>query len=477
MEAVSSQQIKTIQQQQHEVSATDEDGTMLLRQSLLPFYGPELPHPAEQVLTTESSELLDHHITQLLASYSIDINHGFLSSDEPLRQLPLEGKFGCWELIMMDLSQYLQAKNIRAIILSQLKVIHVEQDDLLDEREFQRAEFVLAVLSSAFIFGEKPISTYIPSCLAIPWVELTRRACRPPIITHSLIILKNWRRFDTEKPIELGNIGMLNGFLSGVDEANFYLVTVELESHGGKALKHMLRAQYFASKGEMKKLLEELKELETVQKAILASLSKMFQEVDPYIFFNRVRHFLAGWKGNTMLPDGMLYEGVSETRQFLHGPSAGQSSLIAAFDVFFGVNHNSEHTREFMSEMRYYMPPKHRQFLDMLGAPNYNISSRMKKLDLLDDEILENELLTAYNACVDQLIAFRNKHIQIVTLYVLVQTRKNHEINQTGDNVNTNGKDEVVSESSIRGTAGTVLMPFLKTSRDETKIQRLTQPT
>ena len=479
MEAASNKHPKNILLQ-HDVNATDEDSTMLLRETLSPFYGPELPHPAEHLLLDENNELLDRHIARLLASYSVDINHGFLSSDDPLRQLPLSSKFGCWELLMMDLSQYLHAKNIRSIVLSQLKVIHIEQDDLLDEREFQRAEFVLAVLSSAFIFGEEPISTYIPSCLAIPWVELTRRACRVPIITHSLIILKNWRRFDIEKPIELGNIGMLNGFLSGTDEANFYLVTVELESHGGKAVKHMLRAQYFVSKGQIKELIEELKQLETVQESILTSLSKMFQEVDPYIFFTRVRHFLAGWKGNLLLPDGMLYEGVTETPQFLHGPSAGQSSLIAAFDVFFDVKHNSEHTREFISEMRFYMPPKHRQFLDMLGTPSYNISSYMKELNLLKHEGQTNELISAYNACIDQLLEFRNKHLQIVTLYVVAQMSKNNdgaelkdnnEINQTGNN---NDKDEVVSESSVRGTAGTILMPFLKTCRDETEMQRLT---
>lgn len=473
---------------QHDSNAVHDDSTLLLRETLLPFYGPQLPHPSEHLLTDGNvdmnrlDEVLDHHISRLLTSYSVDINNGFLPAVDPLPHLSLSSKFACWELIMMDLSLYLHAKNIRSIILSRLKVVHIEPNDLLDERELQRALFVLAVLSHAFVWGEKPSSTYIPSCLAVPWVELSKRACRPPVLTHSLILLTNWKRFDIEKPIELGNIGILNGFLSGTDEANFYMVTVELEYRGAKALTHMLRAQYFASKGNVKELANELKAICHIQKTMYATLLKMYDEVDPYIFYTRVRHFLAGWKGNPNLPEGMLYEGVSDARQFLHGASAAQSSLIAALDVFFDVKHGSEQTREFISEMRYYMPPKHRQFLDTLGANNLNITAFVKKLTSDKEEQQENELLSANNACIDQLIAFRNKHIQIVALYILAQIRKNNDDIQleskkethriaNSNNINENDKSETVA--SARGTGGTILMPFLKTCRDETIVQKL----
>ena len=453
---------------------SDEHSLILLQQTLLPCYGPELPHPAEHLLFDDDDEVLDRHVSRLLASYSVDINHGFLPHPDPLPQLPLSSKFGCWEYIMMYLSRYLHATNIRSVILSQLEVVHVEHDDLRDERELQRAFFVLAMLSHAFVWGEQPISTYIPSCLAIPWVELSKRTCRPPIMTHSLVVLANWKRFDLDKPIELGNIGLLNGFLSGTDEANFYLVTVELEDRGGRALRHMLRAQYFASQGQENELIGELKAIEKVQKTMLISLSKMFDVVDPYIFYNRVRHFLSGWKGNPSLPDGMLYEGVTSTRQFLHGASAAQSSLIAAFDAFFHVEHNSEQTREFISEMRFYMPPKHRQFLERLGEDTYNISDLVKKLAMRKGDHEGSELLRAYHACIDQLVEFRNKHIQIVALYILAQMRKtnnNTPVDSQKDNgLTVNNEND---SSSARGTGGTVLMPFLKTCRDETKAQRL----
>ena len=451
-----------------------DDSLLLLKQTQYPFYGPELPHPSDYFLSNEKIEdedLLQQQISRFLTSYSVDVNHGFLPEIDPLVELPIDGKFGCWELIMKNLSEYLYAKMIRSIILSRLTVVKVDHNDLTDERQFRRAFFVLAMLSHAFVWGEQPISTYIPACLAVPWVELSKRACLPPVITHSLTALANWKRFNIEKPIELGNIAILNGFFSGIDEANFYLVTIELEAVGAKALKHMIRAQYFASQQNMTSLTDELRSIEKIQKSILNTLSKMFIEVDPYIFYNRVRHFLAGWKGNSQLPDGMLYEGVSETRQFLHGASAAQSSLIAAFDVFFDVKHKSEQTQEFMSEMRHYMPMKHRRFLEVLGAQRYSVSRLIKELTSSSrTEPTEMKLISAYNSCIDQLVAFRNKHIQIVTLYILVQMRKTGNNNQN----HSNGDEEKNETSeSARGTGGTVLMPFLKACRDETKTERL----
>ncbi|CAF5200900.1 unnamed protein product, partial [Rotaria magnacalcarata] len=91
---------------QHDVSTDHDDSTFLFRQSLLPYYGPELPHPCEHLLLDEN---IDRHIVRLLASYSVDINRGFLPSIDPLPHLPLSSKFACWELLMVDLTRYLHA--------------------------------------------------------------------------------------------------------------------------------------------------------------------------------------------------------------------------------------------------------------------------------------------------------------------------------------------------------------------------------
>ena len=58
------------------------------------------------------------------------------------------------------------------------------------------------------------------------------------------------------------------------------------------------------------------------------------------------------------------------TRHF-YGASAGQSTLIAAMDVFFGVKHGTaeEQARHshYLDEMRHYTPTWHRAFLTDLA--------------------------------------------------------------------------------------------------------------
>lgn len=46
---------------------------------------------------------------------------------------------------------------------------------------------------------------------------------------------------DHHKPIVRSNIALLHGFLGGIDEAHFYLITTELEAVGAPVLKHMLK--------------------------------------------------------------------------------------------------------------------------------------------------------------------------------------------------------------------------------------------
>ena len=45
------------------------------------------------------------------------------------------------------------------------------------------------------------------------------------------------------------------------------------------------------------------------------SLGAMREGCHPFIFYHRVRPFLSAWKHNPTLPNGVIYEGVSNERQ------------------------------------------------------------------------------------------------------------------------------------------------------------------
>lgn len=74
--------------------------------------------------------------------------------------------------------------------------------------------------------------------------------------------------------------------------------------------------------------------------------------------------------------------------------------------------------------------------------------------------------MDAYNLAVQRLREFRDVHIQIVTKYIIIPSRRIPSSQGGGLNlavVSTNDK------SKLKGTGGTDLVPFLKQSRDETR--------
>jgi indoleamine 2,3-dioxygenase len=50
---------------------------------------------------------------------------------------------------------------------------------------------------------------------------------------------------------------------------------------------------------------------------------------------------MSGWRNNAQIPQGLIYEGVWEEPLQLYGASGAQSSIMHAFDVTLGVEHES----------------------------------------------------------------------------------------------------------------------------------------
>ena len=69
------------------------------------------------------------------------------------------------------------------------------------------------------------------------------------------------------------------------------------------------------------------------------------------------------------LPEGVIYEGVEayggRPQQF-RGETGAQSSIVPALDAMLGVGHKEDALRTYLQEMRTYMPPAHRAFIEAL---------------------------------------------------------------------------------------------------------------
>lgn len=406
------------------------------------------------------------------------------------------------------------------------------------------------------------------------------------------------------------NLAALATYSGSLDEAWFYLVTTAIERAGAPCLTAIVNSIQHVRDCNCENLLADLEIIKTSLKEMNATLQRMYEKCDPYVFYWKIRPYLAGWENmaEAGLPFGLIYEGVdslwsaetdeyadmshlSEGQRLLRqyrryaGGSAAQSSLIAALDVALGVEHYptgekrsassdgtatipDRYTRlpttnpadeinqtgsgqstprsspppfvrtnrnAFLRAMRKYMPRPHREFLEDLELAA-NLRSYMLQLENRGEDDLTDEekaVINVYNDCLNELKIFRDKHVQIVTLYIVNQARKGPNIAHGGfaiekkepeveDEEDTElpvakrAKKEgdegphnvlypqtaletspVIRKNSmsakvsnlfpelglakyvdpktgvVRGTGGTNVLPFLKQSRDETADTRI----
>jgi indoleamine 2,3-dioxygenase len=371
-----------------------------------------------------------------LADFAIDPVTGFLPSPDPLRALPAE--FAAWDALGADLPALLLARQARAR-LAAMPLLDV--DSLATAAERERAMLLLSTFAGAYVWGEAEPAKRLPPPLAVPLWRLSQTLGRKPIIAHASNVLRNWRRLDPSGGVTLENLAMLQGFLWSSDESWFVLVTVAIEACGAAALPALVAAQRAAAAGDAPSLIDALDRIAATVERMHTTLLRMYEQCDPYIFYHRVRRFFGGWEA-----PGVVYEGVSETPQRFSGGSAGQSSLIQALDAGLGVRHLSPDSSPFLSEMRAYMPPPHRRFLEALHAgPDVRAFVHARQAD-------PPQLTERYNRCIDLLDAFRRAHLKIAVEYITRQAPRPEE---------------------ARGTGGTDLTTFLGATKRETRAHRL----
>jgi len=129
--------------------------------------------------------------------------------------------------------------------------------------------------------------------------------------------------------------------------------------------------------------------------------------------------------------------------------------------------------------MRDYMPGPHRRFLERLAS----VANIRPFVDAHRDN---QDLCDSFDSCLAMLRGFRDKHIQIVSRYIIIQAKNAKKINTDAAKVTRNvfsipdnvtptasaQKSNLAStgatKNGLTGTGGTALIPFLKQARDET---------
>jgi indoleamine 2,3-dioxygenase len=345
--------------------------------------------------------------------------NGFLPSSDPLQRLP--AGFEPWEEVAHSLPKLLVSDKLRPT-LKRLPSCDVTG---LNEAELKRAMLLLSYFGHAFVWGKPPPPESLPASIAVPWCEVAKRLGRPPVLSYASYALYNWRRIDPNGPIALGNIALLQNFLGGVDEEWFILVHVDIEAKAAPAI---------AALGSP----EGLPAIADALRQMNATMQRMPEQCDPYIYYNRVRPYIHGWKNQPALPEGLIYEGVYDNKpQQFRGETGAQSSIVPALDAALGITHKPDMLSQYLQEMRDYMPPAHRTFIAGIRSVREYV-------------LAHPELHEAYNACVIELEKFRGKHFEYAARYIHQQAQR-----------------DAANPTDV-GTGGTPFMPYLGKHLSET---------
>jgi len=371
-------------------------------------------------LPTQRTGGIDGELSMTSPQASFNPQQGFLPSVDPLEKLPAD--FSEWEDAASQLPKLLLSDRLYAL-LETLPPFPIKK--LGSATEVERAMIIVSFLSHAYVWGgtlsgdSNPPGT-LPYRLAEPWYQLSQMLGRPPVLSYASYALHNWRRLDTNHAVELGNIALLQNFWGGVDEEWFILIHVDIEARAIPAVSSLLPAQTAVSENQPDKLLQFLNKIKHAQEGMCHSLARMPEHCDPYIYYNRVRPFIHGWTNNPSLPDGLLYEGITAYQnkaQKFRGETGAQSSIIPALDSLLGIEHEDDPLKEYLLEMRDYMPPQHREFLNQLSG-----GSSLRDF-VVRERKNSSALVETYNNCVSLVERFRTLHLQCAASYIHQQAQ------------------------------------------------------
>jgi len=339
----------------------------------------------------------------------------------------------------------------------------------------QRAHMVLAFLINFYVHSQPPSDSpapiHVPECLSIPIVNVSRVLGIAPVLTFADTVLWNAKPADPQLPMSANNISLAHTFSNTDAERNFHIASAKAELRGVEILRMIedyAQLPDFADLHAVSKTARDLRRLATVVQDITDILQSMKDSVDPYSFYWEVRPW---FRGSDCGGSKWIYDGIPNSDSLdLAGPSAGQSTVMHAIDVFLDVDHqlvekrspapseqNKKADRGFMERMRRYMPGAHQAYLRDLAALPVPVRSLAKSSPLLRE---------SYDLAVLAMKKFRDIHMRIVCIYIISMAGTTppgtpDEASERQGRLQSHG-------GRARGTGGSHVASLLKAGRDAT---------
>lgn len=412
----------------------------------------------------------------------------------------------------------------------------------------RRAHSVLAFLLHFYVHSAPapaaPAAPEIPASISVPLLAISPLVGLPPVLTYADTVLWNVLPDYPTRCINMNDnppTKTLASFTNTKSEAGFWLVSAECEAAGSAALSLMrqsLDELFLGDDLALRRLTVYLRQLAAQIDRVGDITLRMMTEVDPEEFYHVLRPWFKGGDADGPNSPGWVFLGVdgdllmeaenrvagSSVGRKFSGPSAGQSSLVHAFDVFLTVDHAPRSDEDaqtvsgegvqpdavpitlnntpinaaaptngsaaagsaadqprvveatYLQRMLQYMPLAHRTFLMHLASH----PTPLRPLVLARKDT-HPALAEAYDGALAALRRFRDKHMRVVSRYIVQQARRPPSqrvlqlLGRAADEPAVTAPPKTgVDDDGLRGTGGTPLVRFLKRCRDNTSLAMVT---
>lgn len=322
---------------------------------------------------------------------------GFLPEQDPLDAFPADSPYKGLDQLGRDLPSLLHDSRFRRYART-LEIPHWQDGADRENLPALRLYYVrLGFLASAYInqVGEE-VCHELPANIAVPLAGACKLLERPPILSYDGYALYNWRRFEPEGPVALGNIDTLQNFVHLYDEHWFILVHVEIEAIAADILAAIARIDTALKTVPEADIGADLWKIAEAVGRQVKVLKRIPEKMDPKLYYKTFRPYIRFF-------EHVVYEGVAQDAIDFRGETGAQSSIVPVLIAFLKIPHRASILTEHLNDMRRYMPKRHRCYIEQAAAM---------------PSIKRTEYREPFNAMLDNLIEFRKVHYGWANEYI-----------------------------------------------------------
>lgn len=372
-----------------------------------------------------------------LPAFMVSTTRGFLPRQDPVVKLPSE--FSTLESILDRMPiKTLSGEPGLLATFSFGDTVLKELPNLTDEVEKYKEDLVLmnalyrdySFLASAYLFepcherfmrGEEYGlgRQSLPRCIALPIVKVAEIVGFKPFMEYAgSYALFNYRLEEPEKGLDYDNLRLIRAFEHGLDptssEAGFVLVHIAMVKESGPLIEGAVEMLQGSTGRDRERFNEGLRTLVDALRKVNAVMNTMWNKSKP-TSYTAFRTFIFGITSQSMFPNGVVYEGVSEEPLSFRGESGANDSMVPLCDNLLQIQMPETPLTDILKDFRQYRPGNHREFLEAVRDCAQQSGLRAFALE-------DSVSAALYLQAMDQIRDFRWRHWCFTREYILKRT-------------------------------------------------------